>query len=58
MGDKIYYFNISLILELVISRALGFDFLRFSKIACFREAKIKTHRKVWAEENKGLVGEI
>ena len=46
MGDKIYYFNISLILKLVISRAARVDFLRFSKIGDFRRAKIKRHRKV------------
>ena len=46
MGDKICNFNISLILELVISMAVGLDFLRFSKIACFRRAKIKRHSNV------------
>ena len=42
----IYNFNISLILELVVSRAARVDFLRFSKIAYFMGAKIKRHRKV------------
>lgn len=46
MGDKIYYFNISLILELVISRAVGLDFLRFSKILDFRGLKMKRHSNV------------
>ena len=39
-------FNISLILELVISRAVGLDFLRFSKIGDFRRAKIKRYSNV------------
>ena len=42
----IYNFNISLILELVISRDAGLDFLRFSKIAYFMGLKIKRHSNV------------